>query len=148
MEEIIYFELNNWGCGSDYPDAEPFIGWMSDYYETPAEERNSWIAWGSDEMNQQFKEWGICVVVTTIDMSINFCITAPRSWIEKYCPELLTKYTKFIRKPNKYGDVYGKFTTHFVDYSKENIGLWYDIEANDGGGYYYQLVKYDEWEDN
>ena len=24
MEEIIYFELDNWFCGRDYPNAEPF----------------------------------------------------------------------------------------------------------------------------
>ena len=26
--EIIYFELNNWFCGRDYPNSESFIGWV------------------------------------------------------------------------------------------------------------------------
>jgi len=28
MEEIVYFELNNWFCGRDYPEDEPFIRWL------------------------------------------------------------------------------------------------------------------------
>jgi hypothetical protein len=30
MEEIIYFELDNWFGGRDYPDTEPFNSWMDD----------------------------------------------------------------------------------------------------------------------
>ena len=30
MEEIVYFELDNWFRGRDYPNAEPFISWMHD----------------------------------------------------------------------------------------------------------------------
>ena len=26
--DIVYFELNNWFAGRDYPDAEPFLSWM------------------------------------------------------------------------------------------------------------------------
>ena len=26
--EVVYFELNNWFSGRDYPDAEPFLSWM------------------------------------------------------------------------------------------------------------------------
>ena len=26
--KVIYFELNNWSRGRDYPDAEPFVSWM------------------------------------------------------------------------------------------------------------------------
>ena len=29
-DKVIYFELNNWMSGDDYPDAEPFISWMDD----------------------------------------------------------------------------------------------------------------------
>ena len=28
IPEVIYFELNNWKCGEDYPDDQPFIDWM------------------------------------------------------------------------------------------------------------------------
>ena len=28
--DIVYFELNNWFSGRDYPNAEPFLSWMED----------------------------------------------------------------------------------------------------------------------
>jgi hypothetical protein len=28
MNEIIYFELNNWFRGTDYLNSEPFVSWM------------------------------------------------------------------------------------------------------------------------
>jgi hypothetical protein len=28
MEDVVYFELNNWFAGQDYPDCEPFLTWM------------------------------------------------------------------------------------------------------------------------
>lgn len=132
MEEIIYFELNNWFPVEDYPNAEPFITWCSDYYLD----------------NEQFvKENELCVVRSVIDMSANWCVTAKRSWVEKVCPKLLsnettstefvkgtfggkeTKYTRtgkyrdFLRFPDKYGMVYGKFGDEFLPWSKENIGI-------------------------
>ena len=30
MEEIIYFEINNWFAGRDYPNEEPFKQWVKD----------------------------------------------------------------------------------------------------------------------
>lgn len=29
MNDIVYFELNNWFRGRDYPNDEPFVSWMS-----------------------------------------------------------------------------------------------------------------------
>lgn len=26
--DIVYFEVNNWIQGRDYPDEEPFLSWM------------------------------------------------------------------------------------------------------------------------
>ena len=40
--EIIYFELNNWMSGRDYPDAEPFITWCSDDYHLYFSDEN-WV---------------------------------------------------------------------------------------------------------
>ena len=143
MEEIIYFELNHWST-EYHPDAEPFLSWMSDYYETPEDEEKSWIRPGK-VMDKWYKDNELCAVVATIDMSVNFCITAKKSWIEKNCPELLTKYTEFLVEPDKDGNIEGRFGNHFVEWSKENIGLWYDYEKHDSQRYlYYDLKKYNE----
>lgn len=118
-EKIIYFELNNWFVGKDYPDAEPFISWMGD--DLDLRFRNDvWC-----------KENNLCVIWHLVDMSINFLIAAPESWVKENCPELLTKYTEFVFEPDEDGCVYGRFDTEFPEYSEENLGSNYaDIDAD------------------
>lgn len=116
---------------------------MSDHYKTPEDEEKSWIQEGQ-VIDKKFKDWGICVVISAIDMSVNYCVTAPRKWVEEYCPRLLTEYTKFLREPDKNGEIYGMFGGHFVEYSKENIGLWYDIDNYEGSEFKYDLKHFDE----
>lgn len=76
---IIYFELNNWNKGWDYPDCEPFISWLQ------------------DDGNQKFQddEWcksnELCVAFEFVDMSQNYKITATRNWVKENCPALLDK---------------------------------------------------------
>ena len=78
MEEIIYFSVNNWFCGRDYPPTKNFKKWLG------------------DDLNQTFRDdkWAkenkLCIYYGVIDMSQNYTIAAPRSWVEKNCPELLT----------------------------------------------------------
>lgn len=116
MDEIVYFELNNWFSGRDYPNAEPFISWMG------------------NDLNLAFlnEEWVIknklCVVASIVDMSNNFCITATKEWVNKNCPELLTKYSEFIREPDEYGEASGRFGSYFMEYSEENFGIHWDEE--------------------
>lgn len=145
MEEIIYFELDNWFGGRDYPDAEPFISWMSDDLN---------LTFSNEEWCKENK---LCVEAGPIDMSICFCIAAPRSWVEENCPKLLTdeecgttfiisyydkelgkmvdkekyehySYSKFICKPEKDGQVYGRLSGWpFREYKEENFGVhWND----------------------
>lgn len=150
MEEIIYFEIDNWFAGRDYPNAQPFLNWMN------------------DDLNLTFtnNDWCIdnhlCVEATIIDMSVCFCVSAPRSWIEENCPKLLTdeecggikiishydanigamineteydhcSYSKFICKPDENGEVYGRISNlHFAEYKEENFGVhWNDEEDED-----------------
>lgn len=108
---IIYFELNNWIRGKDYPNAEPYISWVG------------------NDLNLKFrdKEWvkenKLCIVEEFIDMSVNWCATATREWVEQNYPSLLNEFQKFQRFPDEYGDVLGGFDTTFLDYCEENIGL-------------------------
>ena len=111
--EVVYFELNNWFAGRDYPDEEPFISWMNvDVHTTKFEDNEEWV-----------KENRLCVAWDFVDMSTNVCVTATRKWVEENCPNLLTKYAKFLRTPNKDGDVIGQFGHPFLEYKEENIGV-------------------------
>lgn len=111
MEEIIYFELNNWTPGTDYPGEEPFLSWMGN--DLKLRFRNEdWV-----------KENKLCVVESLVDMSTNFCITATREWVEENCPNLLTEHKQFLRYPDKWGDVYGRFGHEFLPYEECNIGV-------------------------
>ena len=145
MEEILYFELDNWFCGRDYPNAEPFIQWMNkDFHSTL----------GNDEWCKENK---ICVEAGPIDMSLCVCVSAPKSWVEANCPKLLTdeecggytivhsydeekgdwvdekkyepcKYSSFICKPYKSGGIFGYVSDWpFREYKEENFGVhWND----------------------
>lgn len=117
--DVVYFELNNWFCGRDYPAAEPFISWMSN--DLSIKFRNEdWV-----------EENKLCVVESIVDMSSNYCITATKEWVKKNCPTLLTDYQKFLRYPDEYGDVYGRFGCEFLPYKEENIGLRWDPRDDD-----------------
>ena len=119
MEDIVYFELNNWFSGRDFPSDEPFISWMSNDLKIPFRNEN-WV-----------KENKLCVVASIVDMSQNFCITATKEWVEQNCPSLLTnpENEKFLMHPDEYGDVEGKFGPYFLEYEEYNIGItWIDDE--------------------
>ena len=150
-KEIIYFDLNNWFSGRDYPEDEKFRKWVSENQFS----NDDWC-----------KENKLCVVWGTIDMSFNWLIAAPKEWVEENCPDLLSdktytyttitmkwgdngeeiteknEYTKaykdFVYTPNSFGDVYGRFDLEFPKYCEENIGSkridlekWYEDENDD-----------------
>lgn len=128
--KIIYFELNNWFRGQDYPDAEPFIGWMEN--DLKQKFRNEdWI-----------KENKLVVVESFVDMSMNYCITATKEWVQTNCPELLTKFTWFVRSIEDDDDLpQGRFGCPFLEYSEDNIGYHYAEEKEDVNGYLYYSIK-------
>ena len=135
MSEIIYFELNNWRPGDDYPAAEPYDSWIQ-----MREEKSYYINFRNRDWIEENK---IIVVESFVDMSQNFCVTAPKEWVMENCPDLLTKYTKFLREPDEYNEVKGRFGCPFKEYEEENIGYWFaekDDEYN-----YYILTR--DWED-
>ena len=135
MSEIIYFEFNNWCSDDDYPAAEPYNSWVQ-----MRKEKSYYI-------NFRDRDWieknRIIVVESFVDMSQNFCVTAPKEWVMENCPDLLTKYTKFLRKPDEYGEVEGRFGCPFKEYEEENIGYWFAEEDDEYN--YYVLTR--DWED-
>ncbi len=141
---IIYFSVNNWMYGQDYPPTENFRKWLG------------------NDLNQSFRneEWvkenKLCVRCGCIDMSQNYLVSAPREWVEKNCPELLTnfeytytsiingkevehkdKYSKFVYSPDygPDGDEFNcedRFGWPFLEYKEENIGVhWYEAEPEE-----------------
>ena len=145
-QDIIYFSVNNWFCGRDYPDTPNFRKWLG------------------DDLKQSFtndtwcKENKLCVTCEIIDMSHGYAISAPREWVEKNCPELLTdkeytyytvisswdkekndwvskreektrKYSDFVFKPEEGEDMpdTGMYGVPFREYKEENFGVkWYE----------------------
>ena len=111
VKDIIYFSVNNWGPGKFHPDTEIFRKWL-----------------GEDEdqyfMNDEWcKENKLCVYYGVIDMSFNYTVSAPKEWVEKNCPELLTNYSNFIFRP-KEGETKPEcdfWYQPFPDYCEENF---------------------------
>lgn len=132
MDNCIYFEVNNWFAGRDYPDEEPFLSWVGDL--------------GSPfNSNEWCKEQQICVVSELIDMSNNYKITATREWVEQNCPCLLEPNNKkficeidlndYDEDDNEYYENCGYGNGPFLKYSESNFGTheydhnndcWYD----------------------
>lgn len=116
--KVIYFELNNWSYGEDFPAVEPFISWMG---LLPILRHDGFA-----------KENKLCIVASNVDMSQNFCISASEEWVKDHCPELLTKYTQFLREPDEDGEVYGRFGCPFAEYEESNFGVtWWSDEDDD-----------------
>lgn len=109
--EAVFFELNNWFEGRYYPEEEPFVTWMGNDFNIYFCDEN-WV-----------KENKLCVVQSIVDMSVNFCVTATKEWVEKNCPMLLKEYRSFLRHRDEDGFVYGQFGDKFLEYSKENVGI-------------------------
>ena len=115
MKNIIYFQLNNWFAGKDYPDAEPFNSWMSNLNDTFL--NVDWV-----------KKNKLCVFVHNVDMSVSLCITAPKKLVSEQCPELLTMYKSFIVKKNSSNEIKDKFGYSFLDYNESNINFVWSNE--------------------
>lgn len=116
MEEIVKFSVNNWTPGKDYP--EDFLFCL----EGPASPfaHNDWCIRNK-----------LCAVISLIDMSFNWCITAPKTWVEVNCPCILGSSFQYPDDAE-----YDRFGTPFRDYEKENFGC---IGFNDDEGEYYEL---------
>lgn len=130
QSDVICFELNNWSRGEDYPDAEPYISWMSNDFQIQFRDKQ-WI-----------KENKLVVVESIVDMSLNFCISAKKGWVEKNCSSLLEKFKEFQRFPDEDSDrVFGSFECPFLPYEEENIGFHVAVEKEDSQGYLYYEIE-------
>ena len=123
-QELIKFSINHWST-EYFPAEEPFYTWM--HYEYI----DKYL------LNTDFvKKNKLVVAWTEEDMSFSFAVTAPKEFIEQYCPCLLYNESnkKFIFKEE---DEFGLLFIKFQKYSEENIGIWYWDKEED---------KFYEWE--
>lgn len=107
--DVVYFSVNNWFCGENYPPTENFKKWLG------------------DDLKQNFRndEWckenKLCVYWGNVDMSLNYTVSAPKEWVEKNCPELLTEdeftYYTVTMKPRK-KKLFGMFGDHTYGYDR------------------------------
>lgn len=133
MNDVVYFSLNDWFCGRDYPKD----GCLKQFVESYKFSDDAWC-----------KENRLCVLCGNVDMSVNWCITASREWVEENCPELLGKdgytysllyhdkngthekkyersYSDFVCHEDEEGAVYDRFDWPFLEYDPENFGTTY-----------------------
>ena len=68
MEDIVYFSFNNWFIGRDYPIGDKYKELINSHKFSD----ENWV-----------KENKLVVVTGNIDMSVNWCIAAPRKWVEE-----------------------------------------------------------------
>ena len=119
-EEAVFFELNNWMPGEDYPNAEPFLSWMGNDRSLRFLD-DGWL-----------KRNRLRVCASIVDMSVNFCITAEKGWVRKNCPSLLTEFREFLRIPEEDGFVEGRFGDKFPEYDGRTFGLeWIEEDASE-----------------
>ena len=132
---MVYFELNNWACGEDYPNEEPFLNWFESDFKIKFMDEQ-WV-----------KENGLIVVASNVDMSFNFCITASEAWVKNNCPSLLSNPAnhKFLRE-SAWGEddvPEGRFGCPFYSLNELSPGLYWASEKEDDCGYlYYSLDKW------
>ena len=116
-KDVIYFSVNNWFCGENFPPTPNFRKWLG------------------NDFNQSFRndEWckenKLCVYYGCVDMSQNYTVSAPREWVEKNCPELLSdeEYTYITRISNpKESLKQGKTVWEDVEHKKKYSDFVYD----------------------
>ena len=112
--------MKNWFCGRDYPDTPNFRKWFKD------DLKQSFM---SDEWCKENK---LCVYQGMIDMSYNYTVSAPREWVEKNCPELLTDkeytYTTQVGSPEQMKSVEFEWEWVTEEHKKKYSDFVYEPE--------------------
>ena len=151
-DDVIYISINNWFCGENYPPIKKFKKWLR------------------DDLNQKLEDdkWAkrnkLCINHGVLDMSVKYTISAPRKWVEKNCPELLTddEYTYDIVYYGRDGQTRKTFTKKYSDFvykpyegdetpDEDRYGMPFRkyCKKNFGSEYYetYYWEDDDKWDD-
>ena len=115
-EDVIYFSVNNWFAGRDYPNTPTFREWMKDDLNLKLRDDN----WA--------KENKLCIYYGVIDMSQNFTVSAPKEWVEKNCPEIIGSKFEYVPSCLIDGILMpesDRYDMPFKEYNEENFGSTY-----------------------
>ena len=116
-DEVIYFSVNNWFAGRDYPNTPTFREWMKDDLNLKLRD-DDWA-----------KENKLCIYYGVIDMSQNFTVSAPKEWVEKNCPEIIGSEFEYKPRSWEYVPSPDKHGMPFQEYKECNFGSsFYDTE--------------------
>lgn len=141
MKNVVYFEINNWFGGRDYPLIDFIKKNLYNFSD------DSWC-----------KQQKLCVAAFSVDMSINWCVTATFEWVMQNVPELLSngsynydihthgyrketgkvedwittytkKYSDFLRYSDDEYPPESQFDVPFLEYSEDHLGVtWFDLD--------------------
>lgn len=130
MEDIVYFEVNNWTPDKDYPDIPQFTKWVGN--------SSTDDDWDKDTFcdDEYAKENELVISFALIDMSFNFCVCAKKSWVKNNCPSLLDEDKQFMAKICG-GEPESRFGVPFLEYKPENYGVHHFAEQEGDDGYFY-----------
>ncbi len=131
MKDIIYFSVNNWSCGKDYPNTKKFKEWLGDDLN---------LSFNSDSWAKENK---LCIYSGCIDMSTNFTVSAPKEWVLDNCPEIIDSEFQYLPEPGEDMPDCDRFDMPFREYTEDNFGS----EYYETGWWDYNEEEYDE-EDN
>ena len=124
-KEVVYFSVNSWFSGENYPPTENFKKWLDNDFKQ------------SFQDDEFCKENKLCVYYGQVDMSTNYTVSAPKEWVEKNCPELLTddEYTYVTRVTRYKKNLFGKIQTicEDVEHKKKYSDFVYSNEDVDEG---------------
>lgn len=115
MEEIVYIELDDWFPDKDYPRIPIIEEWLNAFNLDKYLRNDEWA-----------KSNKLCIKWFFIDMSVNFMITAPLSFVKEVIPDILKEEnSKFVKYPTEDGKPpRSRYVTNewFFEYKEENIG--------------------------
>ena len=140
MEELVYFELNNWTPDKDYPNKPQFTKWVGNVL-TDSDNNEDWE---KDTFcdNEYAKKNELVISFGLVDMSFDFCVVAKKSWVEKNCPSLLDEDSRFLAQ-KILDEENEEYESHwglpFLEYNHDNFGFHYFSERYDpDGGYIWE----------
>jgi hypothetical protein len=123
-KDIVYIELDDWFRDNDYPRIPIIEEWLNAYNLDKYLRNDEWA-----------KANKLCIKWLFIDMSVDFMITAPLSFVKEVIPDILKEENaKFITYPTEDGKLPESrycYNEYFLEYKEENIGSFEYPDGDD-----------------
>ena len=109
-KQLVYFTVDNWSPGVDYPRCDNFENLYREDLDAFAFIDNEYC-----------KENKLAVYCTTLDMSIAFTVVAPIGWCVKNSPEIIGSYWDETAKPGKNNWKESIYGLPYPEYKEKNF---------------------------